>query len=64
MILGINLCIKALPTKIVIAILAEQLAEREKGLQVAAIGVHWPPYEVKISFLRGLKAVLETKSPA
>ena len=64
MILGINLCIKALPTKIVIAILAEQLAEGEKGLQVAAIGVHWPPYEVKMSFLRGLKAVLETRSPA
>ena len=52
MILGINLCIKALPTKIVIAILAEQLAEGEKGLQVAAIGVHWPPYEVKMGFLR------------
>ena len=64
MILGINLCIKALPTKIVIAILAEQLAEGEKGLQVASIGVHWPPYEVKMTFLRGLEAVLETKSPA
>ena len=47
MILGINLCIKALPTKIVIAILAEQLAEGEKGLQVASIGANWPPYEVK-----------------
>ena len=64
MILGINLCIKALPTKIVIAILAEQLAEGEKGFQVVSIGVHWSPYEVKMTFLRGLEAVLETKSPA
>ena len=64
MILGINLCIKALPTKIVIAILAEQLAEGEKGLQVASIGVHWPPDEVKMTFSRGLEAILETKSPA
>ena len=46
MILGINLCIKALPTKIVIAILVEQLAIGEKGVRMAPIGVHWPPYEL------------------
>ena len=62
--LAINLCIKALPTKIVLAILSERLAKGENGLQVASIGAHWPRYEVKMTFLRGLEAVFETKNPA
>ena len=50
--------------KSVLAILAESLAEVEKGVHMAPIGVHLPPYKVKMRFLRSLDAVWETQIPA